>query len=462
MRPYTPLMSTKNIEKKILEKLSQIIDPDLNQNIVALGFIKNLRIKDQNAAFDIQLTTPACPVKDMFKKEAESLVLELDEITSVDVTMTAQPRQGLHSNQKNGLANVKHILAVSSCKGGVGKSSVAVNLAYSISKLGAKVGIFDADVYGPSLPTMVKFDDIDLEMENNLVVPLEFNGVKLMSFGYSQQMTGDTGPAVLRGPMVSQVVNQLLTGTQWGDLDYLILDMPPGTGDIQLTIAQILPLTAAVIVTTPQELSFVDVVKGIRMFDNLEVPCIAVVENMAYFQYEPDGEKFHIFGKGVLNKLVSQFGFEHSFSFPLVPELAKAGDQGTPFVLLHEGSVLESLYQDLAKSVVREISKNNFYKREKPEIDYTEAGFTLLIDGKEYGVTAKVLREACPCAKCVDEFTGEKYIKSSDIPDTLHPENMSPVGNYAFGINWTDGHSSLFPYATMIKVAEPRLQTEPK
>mmetsp|Transcript_78124 Transcript_78124/g.108058 ORF Transcript_78124/g.108058 Transcript_78124/m.108058 type:complete len:247 (+) Transcript_78124:402-1142(+) len=231
-----------------------------------------------------------------------------------------------------GLKSVKNILAVSSCKGGVGKSTVAVNLAYSMHKQGVKVGIFDADLYGPSLPTMISPDSAQIYQDTedpNKIAPVEFNGVKTMSYGFAAQ----NKTAIMRGPMASNLVSQLVGQTNWGDLDYLVVDFPPGTGDIQLTLGQELSLSAAVIVTTPQKLAYVDVIKGIEMFDTLKVPTIAVVENMAYYRCSSCEEKRRIFGAGYTNQLKTNFGIKSSFEVPIMEEIALMSDSGTPFVL---------------------------------------------------------------------------------------------------------------------------------
>lgn len=476
---------------EVLKTLKAVIDPDLGQDIVTLGFVQNLRMDEstRKVSLDVELTTPACPVKETFRTDCESLVSGLPFVRSVDVTMTAQPPSNTET-ETEGMAGIGAVIAVSSCKGGVGKSTTSVNLAYALQSLGASVGIFDADVYGPSLPTMVEPDDDIVRFIGRQIAPLQRNGVKLMSFGYIND-----GSAVMRGPMVSQLLDQFLSVTQWGSLDYLILDMPPGTGDIQLTLTQRLNITAAVIVTTPQELSFADVVRGVEMFDTVNVPCIAVVENMAYYESDPskaisnadeleqdvramleekgivtaDGgsggddsggiaeelvrlvlnnaktEPVRIFGPGHKERLSNQWGIEHTYSMPLMDKIAANGDSGIPFVLSNPDSPQTKIYQELAKSVVSEVAKTKFSKNgRRPEIEYVEEFGILMVD--EEPLQPAELRRACRCAACVEEMTGRQILKPSDVPDSIKPLRMSSTGNYALSVDWSDGHRSLFPY----------------
>jgi len=470
---------------EILKTLKAVIDPDLGQDIVTLGFVQNLKMDEveRKVSFDVELTTPACPVKETFRTDCESLVMGLPFVNSVEVTMTAQEPVNTET-ETSGMAGIGAVIAVSSCKGGVGKSTTSVNLAYALQSLGATVGIMDADVYGPSLPTMVEPDDDIVRFVVRQIAPLQRNGVRLMSFGYIND-----GSAVMRGPMVSQLLDQFLSVTQWGSLDYLILDMPPGTGDIQLTLTQRLNITAAVIVTTPQELSFADVVRGVEMFDTVNVPCVAVVENMAYYESKPseqinnqdqletdvkkmleekgllsnsNGEDnklaeelvqmvlknaktdpIRIFGPGHKQRLADQWGIEHTYSMPLMDQIASNGDSGTPYVLENPDSPQTQTYKELAKSVVSEVAKAKFSSR-RPEIEYIEEFHIIQVDDEP--LEPATLRRACRCAACVEELTGKQILKPSDVPDSIKPIRMSGTGNYALSVDWSDGHRSLFPY----------------
>lgn len=467
----------------VLRVLKQVIDPDLNSDIVSLGFVKNLKLDDRSVSFDVELTTPACPVKEQFAMECESLVRGLDWTEDVQVTMTAQATS--RDTDTMGMAQVGAIIAVSSCKGGVGKSTTAVNLAYALQALGATVGIFDADVYGPSLPTMVKPDDDVVRFVGRQIAPLQRNGVRLMSFGYVNE-----GSAVMRGPMVTQLLDQFLSVTNWGQLDYLILDMPPGTGDIQLTLTQRLNITAAVIVTTPQELSFADVVRGVEMFDSVNVPCVAVVENMAYYELDKapqinvkklktafleklaaeglgqngvtadsladelvrlvqtsqeDKEQVRIFGPGHKQRLSEQWGIEHTFSVPLMDRIAANGDSGTPYILENPDTPPAGIYRALASSVVSEVAKVKYSgENDRPDVSYNKEEHFLQVENES--LAPAELRRACRCAACVEEMTGRQILKPSQVSDSVAPTSMSPTGNYALSVNWSDGHRSLYPY----------------
>jgi len=439
----------KEWKGEILKSLSTIIDPDLSRDIVTLGFIQNLTFDptSRQISFSVE-TTPACPIKQELQTQCQTITNTLPWTNrNADVTITSSPPPTSYnpndsSAVPHGLSQVRSIIAVSSCKGGVGKSTTAVNLAFALSSLGHSVGIFDADVYGPSLPTMIRPDNDDVVFIGRQIAPLTRNGVKLMSFGYVNE-----GSAVMRGPMVTQLLDQFLSLTYWGSLDYLILDMPPGTGDIQLTLSQRVNITAAVVVTTPQELSFVDVERGIEMFDAVNVPCVAVVENMAYldldeeteedeinkkeqetnrlqneiqmrqaFEYslqqrgvpttsidqitddlinivqtatatsaqtkkEDKNRQLRIFGNGHRKRLSEQWGIDQTYSVPLLRKISANGDSGTPFLLDYPSSPQAAVYLDLADNVIREVSNIKYLQESaRPTVSFNKDTKLLDVD----------------------------------------------------------------------------------
>lgn len=442
--------------QQLLDGLSQVIDPDLHQNIVSLGFVKDIVFTDvpgmsglYDVSFKVELTTPACPIKEVFETDCQRIAEEIDWIGKATITMTATPPGQNIETSTGALDYVNAIVAVASCKGGVGKSTTAVNLAFSLAAQGARVGIMDADIYGPSLPTLVEPDDRAVQFADGRIQPLTSNGVKLMSFGYV-----NPDSAIMRGPMIANVLNQLLTTTQWGSLDYLIVDLPPGTGDIQLTLSQIVNTTAAVIVTTPQKLSFVDVVKGMDMFEKVSVPSIAVVENMSYFVAPDTDTKHFIFGKGHKQRLVEQYGVKNSFSMPIDPELSEQSDIGVPYVVAHPDSLLAKEYHQMASTVVREVAKIKFGGLTRPDVSFEEESGYIVVKKaqslEEQKIWPPTLRRQCRCALCVDEMTGRVRLKAEDVAETVKPAHIAPVGNYAVSISWSDGHPSLFPYSRFV------------
>ncbi|RAP32773.1 hypothetical protein DID77_04095 [Candidatus Marinamargulisbacteria bacterium SCGC AG-439-L15] len=336
-------------------------------------------------------------------------------------------------------------MAVSSCKGGVGKSTIAVQLARAFSKSGLKVGIFDADIYGPSLPVLMPVDGVP-DSEDGLLLPLEKEGIKLMSFGYVQD---EKAPAAMRGAMVTQVVTQLVSGTQWGDLDVLVIDFPPGTGDIQLTLGQLIPISAALIVTTPQALSFVDVEKGIMLFDKLRIPTIAVIENMSYFLCDDCDKKHNVFGEGAKKRLIDEYGFQKSFELPIHQALSTVSDAGECL----DNPDLLGVFMDLAQFTLKELDR--LASTIPPHVECSSE--TILYQEPEcepVSIHPKQLRLQCQCARCRDEFTGELLLSEGDISDDIHVTSSHQVGNYALGIQWSDGHQSIYPYALLKKLPE--------
>jgi ATP-binding protein involved in chromosome partitioning len=340
-------------EELVLDGLSQIKDPDLHKDIVTLGFIKDLRIDGGDVSFRIVLTTPACPVKAEMESAAREIVGGLPGVTSVKVTMDAEVPKGRGLGDKVVIEGVRNIIAVSSGKGGVGKSTVAVNLAVSLALDGARVGLMDADVYGPNVPIMLGVSSARPEVEGNRLIPIEAFGVKLMSMALLQP--GDK-PMIVRGPILHGLVKQFLTDVKWGELDYLIVDMPPGTGDVQLSLAQLVPVQGAVLVTTPQDVAVADVRRALRMFETVAIPILGIVENMSYFIAPDTGNRYNIFGEGGGEKLSSSYHVPFLGTIPLGMEVREGGDKGVPVVVSQPDSPLAQAFRRVAEEVARQVS----------------------------------------------------------------------------------------------------------
>lgn len=364
----------------LLKVLSKIIDPDLNQDIVSLGFVTQSAVCDGIVKVTINLTTPACPVKDQMKRQAEDLLKGLPGVKTVEVEMTAKV-QGRQREAGEMAAGVSHVIAVSSGKGGVGKSTVTINLAVALAATGARVGILDCDVHGPDIPMMLGCKG-EPEVVDKRLIPKENYGIKSMSIGY---LIPDEKPVIWRGPMVHKLIEQFLADVVWGELDYLLVDMPPGTGDAQLSLAQIVPMTGAVLVTTPQAVSTFDVGKAISMFDQVNVPILGIVENMTGFaiegqvkgasntsiQFEIGGKQetvsvdgsghfktiVPIFGSGGALSLSSKHGFPLLGGIPINPAVRVGGDGGAPITITDPESIIAKTFAEIAGRVAAEVSK---------------------------------------------------------------------------------------------------------
>lgn len=417
-------------EQEVLDALRHIIDPDFGRDIVSLGFVKELRIEGGHVAFTLELTTPACPVKDRFEQEARERTAALPGVETVEVTMTAMASKRRQGPQINTLNEVGAIIAVSSCKGGVGKSTVAGHLARAIQREGHAAGILDTDIYGPSFPTLFNTHAPDVFMKEQKIQPVVVDGLKTMSLGF---MMGDK-PAIMRGPMVANYTMQILKQTDWGKLDYLIIDLPPGTGDIQLTLVQQASLDGAIIVTTPQALSLVDVARGILMFEKVNVPVLGIVENMAWFACDNCDKRHYLFGNSTAT-LKDRFGLNVLAQLPMLPGISN--------VARKEDGANIAAFAELAENLHREIGMRRVAESERPEA-VAEPGRVRVIwpDGAESTIANKALRASCQCALCVHEYTGAALLDPASIPDDIEAEAIEPLGNYAISIAWNDGHSS--------------------
>ena len=336
----------------VLAVLRTVKDPDLHRDIVTLDFVKDLKITGGDVKFRLVLTTPACPVKGQLEQAAKEAVMSVPGVTSVDVVMEAEVPKGKGMGDKQSVPGVRNIVAVSSGKGGVGKSTVAVNLAASLARSGAKVGLLDTDVYGPNVPIMVGLSDEPL-VRGQKLLPLEAYSMKIMSLGFLNR--GDK-PVVWRGPMLHSAVRQFLYDVEWGELDYLIVDMPPGTGDAQLSLAQLVPVQGAVLVTTPQEVAMADVRKAFNMFEQVHIPVLGIVENMSYFVCPNCSERHDIFGAGGGEILARRFNTTLLGQIPVSMSVRESGDIGVPIVVGAPDSQQAACFVEIARNVAAQVS----------------------------------------------------------------------------------------------------------
>lgn len=344
--------------EKILEVLQPVQDPELQKSLVDLNMIRNVAVENGLATFTLVLTTPACPLREMIVDDCKKAVQALPGINGVEVEVTAETPQQKSLPDRTDVPGVKNIIAVSSGKGGVGKSTVAVNIAAALAQSGASVGMIDADIYGPNVPTMLGLEDAVVEVRKeahgDVMEPAIAQGIKLVSMGF---LIDKDQPVIWRGPMLNGIIRQFLYQVDWGTLDYLIIDLPPGTGDAQLTLAQAVPMAGVVIVSTPQTVALLDARKGLRMFQQLGVPVLGVVENMSYF-IPPDRPEmqYDIFGSGGGEKIAKDLGVPLIGCVPLEIPVREGGDQGKPIVIGHSSSASAQAFQKIATDVAAKVS----------------------------------------------------------------------------------------------------------
>ncbi|HMY23808.1 MAG: Mrp/NBP35 family ATP-binding protein [Chitinophagales bacterium] len=352
----------KFTEQQIIHALSQVEDPDFKKDLVSLKMIKDLSFTDDLIKFTIELTTPACPLKEQMENDCRNAIAQLvsnDVKVEIDFSSRVTTLRDVKSDI---LPSVKNIITVASGKGGVGKSTVSVNLALALLRTGAKVGLIDADIYGPSIPTMLGLQNarpsIQKVDDKNKIVPVDYLGMQVMSIGFLIQ---DKQPVAWRGPMATSALRQIITDVLWEELDYLILDLPPGTGDIHLTLAQLVPVTGAVVVTTPQEVAMADARKAIAFYqlESIHVPVLGVVENMSFFTpLELPDKKYYIFGKGGGRLLAQQFEVPFLGELPIEQDIREGGDLGKP-IALQTATIAAAAFEQLAQTVARQIAVQN-------------------------------------------------------------------------------------------------------
>ena len=339
-------------QEQVLSVLRSVQDPDLHKDIVSLGFVKDVRVAGGEVDFTIELTTPACPVRDVMKAEAEQKVAALPGVTAARANMTAAVR-ARGGFGKQAVPGIKNIVAVGAGKGGVGKSTTAVNLALALAATGAKVGLMDGDVYGPNLPQMLGVTGQPEASADKTIIPPEAHGVKVMSMG---MLVPPDQPVIWRGPMLHGAVQQFMRDVAWGELDYLIVDLPPGTGDVSLSMAQSVPVAGAVLVTTPQGVSVSDVRKAVGMFRQLNIPVLGVVENMSYFVCGHCNERTEIFGHGGGARMAEELGIPFLGEVPIDTRVRSGGDEGQPIVVAEPDAPAAQAFRGVAGRVAAQIS----------------------------------------------------------------------------------------------------------
>ena len=337
----------------VLNALRVVVDPDIHRDIVTLGFVKDVAIADERVAFTIELTTPACPVKDQLRDQAAAAVRALPGVKEVDVQLTAKVRSATAPETgRPPVAGVKNVIAVGAGKGGVGKTTVAVNLALALARCGSRVGILDGDIYGPNVPIMLGLQT-QLTTDGQRIVPAEKYGLQVVSVGF---LTNDDAPIIWRGPMLHGAIQQFFREVAWKDLDYLIIDMPPGTGDVALSLSQTVPVVGAIVVTTPQQVSLADSRRAVRMYQKLNIPTLGIVENMSYYACPNCHHESDIFGHGGGEKLAGDMAVPFLGRLPVYQPIREGSDTGVPLVVAEPSSSVAKAFLTVAERTAAQVS----------------------------------------------------------------------------------------------------------
>jgi len=352
--------STQSVSQEaVMAALRTVDDPELHKDLVTLNMVKNVVIEGSTVGVTVELTTPACPLRGKIESDVRAALMRVPGIAHVELQITAQVRSMFGGKPgKEPIPGIRNTIAVASGKGGVGKSTVAVNIAASLMLEGARVGLLDADIYGPSIPIMLGTNEAPVPTADNRLNPVHAHNMTLMSVGFINRQ--DDKPIIWRGPMVAGLLTQFLRQVAWGELDYLVIDLPPGTGDAQLTLTQALPLSGSVIVTQPAQVALSDAQKGINMFKQLDVPILGIIENMSYYPNPATGEKIYIFGRGGGQRAATRYGVPLLGEIPLDPEMSESGDMGVPLVIKNAASPLSVAFRDVARQMAARLSVESY------------------------------------------------------------------------------------------------------
>jgi ATP-binding protein involved in chromosome partitioning len=338
----------------VLDALRVVLDPDIRRDIVSLGFVKELAINDGRVSFTIELTTPACPVKEQLREQATAAVRPLPGVVSVDVQLSAKVRSvSAPETGRTPMPGVKNVIAVGAGKGGVGKTTVSVNLAIALARCGARVGILDGDIYGPNVPIMMGLTSTQLVTDGKLIVPAEKYGVQVVSVGF---LTSDDAPIIWRGPMLHQAIQQFSRDVAWNNLDYLIIDMPPGTGDVALSLSQTVPVVGAIVVTTPQQVSLADSRRAVRMYQKLSIPTMGIIENMSYYACPNCHHEADIFGHGGGEGLATDMEVPFLGRLPIYQPIREGSDAGVPLVVAEPASPAARAFLTVGERMAAQVS----------------------------------------------------------------------------------------------------------
>ena len=461
---------------QVLEELRRVEGPDLESNIVELGLVSEILIKDQRVYFSITVPVERASELEPLRQAAEKVVSEIPGVSGVTAVLTAetsggraapQPRAGGVAEhprvqqaraaqaapaaaprpqaagggrQMAGVPGVKHLIAVASGKGGVGKSTTAVNLALGFRAIGLKAGILDADIYGPSQPRLLGLTGRPQVVSGNTLRPMQGYGLQVMSMGF---LVDEGTPIIWRGPMVVSALNQMLREVAWDDLDVLVIDMPPGTGDVQLTMAQQVPLSGAVIVSTPQDLALIDARKGLNMFRKVDVPVLGIIENMSYFICPKCGERSDIFGHGGAAHEAESLGIPFLGAVPLHMEIRARSDAGQPVVATNPDSPHAQVYRDIAAKTWAEVQAAQGARVKPPRLDISPDHDALKVTfegGESYELSAEMLRVMSPSAEVQGHSPDQRVTVAHKR--NVKIKELRPVGNYAVRIVCDDGHDT--------------------